>query len=400
MTEKTGGIVRAEELRKLEPHALTLLLRNGRITRRDLLGAMGGLGLSTLGRPFAGLQASAANELNLIVFEGYTSDGFVSPFETANDQRVAATYANRSDQMFSLLDGSGGENIDEVSATSDVTALLVERGLLAEIDVSKLTNYNKLWNQFKTLPFTSSDSKLYGVNFAWSPMLLTCNPRAIASAPTSWNAMIDRQYSGKIATWNYPIQIAQYALLLDPPPADPFDLTDEHLARVKDILIAQKPHVRKYWDYGQEVSELFLNGEIVIAEALPWIAVQARDGGVDLQGIFPEEGVTGWSDAWCISSRSENYELALKWADWMISDESQILLTELMNYSITNKSAAASLPLERQQELRLTNVEEDFKKIHLWRNIPAFLGKWVPIWNEATGVNMNFEAPISWSPQE
>ena len=42
------------------------------------------------------------------------------------------------------------------------------------------------------------------------------NTEAIPEAPTSWAALLDEQYSGRIATWNAPIQIAQYALLLDP----------------------------------------------------------------------------------------------------------------------------------------------------------------------------------------
>ena len=33
---------------------------------------------------------------------------------------------------------------------------------------------------------------------------------------------------------------------------------------------------------------------------------------------IPAEGVTGWSDSWCISKAAKNYDLALKWADWMI----------------------------------------------------------------------------------
>jgi putative spermidine/putrescine transport system substrate-binding protein len=220
--------------------------------------------------------------------------------------------------------------------------------------------------------------------FRLGPTILIYNPESVTAEPTSWTALFDEQYKGKIATWNYPIQIAHYALLLDPAPADPYDLTDEQLAQVKDMLVKQRPLVRKYWDYRQEVSELFLNKEIIIADGWSWITLQARAGNLDVQEAVPAEGVTGWSDSWCISKNAQNYDLALKWADWMIGDEGQIGITEVMNYSSTNKEAAATLPPERQKELRLDNVAEEYAKIHMWRFNPVYDQKWVPIWNEAT----------------
>jgi spermidine/putrescine-binding protein len=306
------------------------------------------------------------------------------PFETANGATITPTAAATGDEMFSLMDGSGGANFDGVSASSDLPQRLYDKGLLAEIDPTKLTNYNKLWDQFKSPPYITFDNKLYGVNFAWGPTIAIYSPEAYPTAPTSWKALTDEANKGKIATWNYPLQIAQYALLLDPVPADPYELSDEQLAQVKDILLAQRPLVRKYWDFGQEVSELFLNKEIVIADGWSWITLQTRAGGLDVQEAVPAEGVTGWSDSWCISAKSENYDLALKWADWMIGDEGQIGITEVMNYSITNKEAAATLTPERQAELRLTDVAAEYAKIHMWRFIPAYNEKWVPLWNEAT----------------
>jgi spermidine/putrescine-binding protein len=384
MADQIVGQQRIKEMAKLEPAEVMALYRAGKINRRDVFKILGALGLTAFGASMLDRGALAAEDLKLIVWEGYTDDKYRVPFEEANDATVTPTFAGTGDEMFSLMDGSGGANFDGVSASSDLPKRLYDKGLLAEIDPTKLTNYSKLWDQFKSPPYITFDNKLYGVNFAWGSTILVYNPETITTEPTSWTAITDEQYKGKIATWNYPIQIAQYALLLNPVPADPYELTDEQLAQVKDILLAQRPLIRKYWDYGQEVSELFLNKEVVIADGWSWITLQTRAGGVDVQEVVPTEGVTGWSDSWCISAKAKNYDLALKWADWMIGDEGQVGLTEVMNYSITNKDAAASLPPERQKELRLDNVEVEYAKIHMWRFIPAYDEKWVPLWNEAT----------------
>ena len=213
---------------------------------------------------------------------------------------------------------SDGKNYDMVSASSDLPKRLYDADLLAEIDTTKLTNYNDLWDQFKTPDYITFDSKLYGVNFAWGPTLILSNPDEVTTAPTSWNALFDEQHKGKISTWNYPLQIAQYALLLDPVPDDVYVLSDDQLAQIKDMLVKQRPLIRKYWDSGLELQQLFLNKEVVIADGWTWITYQLKAQGGKVAETVPAEGVTGWSDSWVISKAAKNYDLALKWADWMI----------------------------------------------------------------------------------
>ena len=121
----------------------------------------------------------------------------------------------------------------------------------------------------------------------------------------------------------------------------------------------------------------------MIADGWSWITLQVKGEGGAVAEAVPAEGVTGWSDSWCISKNAQNYDLALKWADWMIGDEGQQGITDVMNYSITNKDAVAKLTPERQAELRMTDVAAEYAKIHMWRFIPAY-DKWVQVWNEAT----------------
>ena len=58
-------------------------------------------------------------------------------------------------------------------------------------------------------------------------------------------------------------------------------------------------------------------------------------------------------------------------------------MTEVMGYSITNKKAAASLPQDVQEQLRLTDVGTEYAKIQMWKFVDNY-DKWVQVWNEAT----------------
>jgi putative spermidine/putrescine transport system substrate-binding protein/spermidine/putrescine transport system substrate-binding protein len=385
MNSKQSPRDRTDALLEMEPAAVMSALRSGQITRRDVGKLFAALGLtSALGPAMASTPALAqSNVLTMIIWEGYTSDSFTKPWEEANDAKVESTFAGTGDEMFAAMQGSGGSTYDMVSASSDLPQRLYDAKLLMEIDPSKLSNYPDLYEQFQKPPYITFDDKLYGVNFAWGPTILLYNTDQISEAPTSWNALLDEKYSGKIATWNYPLQIAQYALLLDPKPEDPFMLDDEQLAQVKDILVKQRPLVRKYWDLGGEVAELFLNGEIVVGDGWPWITLQIKDSEGSVAEATPEEGVTGWSDSWCISAKAANPELALNWANYMIGPEGQLGVIENLNYSITNKKVVEGLPMEQREQLRMVDVPAEYARIHMWKFVPNY-DKWVQVWQEAT----------------
>jgi spermidine/putrescine-binding protein len=376
---------RIERLMALEPATVMSGFRSGTISRRDLSKLFAALGLTSALGPAIGRNPALAqsNELTMIVWEGYTSESFTEPWEEANDVTVEATFAGTGDEMFAAMQGSGGTTYDMVSASSDLPQRLYDAGLLMEIDSSKLTNYPDLYEQFQRPPYITFDEKLYGVNFAWGPTIILYNPDEVTETPTSWNALLDEQYAGKITTWNYPLQIAQYALLLDPKPEDPFLLDDEQLAQVKDILVRQRPLVRKYWDLGGEIAQLFLNGEVVISDGWSWITLQIQDSEGSVAEATPEEGVTGWSDSWCISNKAANPELALQWADYMIGPEGQMGVIENLNYSITNSKVVETLPTELREQLRMVDVPAEYAKIHMWKFVPNY-DKWVQIWQEAT----------------
>lgn len=376
---------RVDGLLEMEPAAVVAAYRLGRISRRDLSKLFGALGLTAALGPTVGRAPALAqsNDLTMIIWEGYTSESFAEPWQEANDATIESTFAGSGDEMFAAMQGSAGATYDLVSASSDLPQRLYDADLLMEIDPATLTNFPDLYEQFQKPPYITFDDKLYGVNFAWGPTILLYDTEAIAEPPATWQAMLDEQYSGKIATWNYPLQIAQYALLLDPAPEDPFTLDDEQLAQVKDLLVSQRPLIRKYWDLGGEVAELFLNGEVVIADGWSWITLQIADSGGHVAEATPEEGVTGWSDSWCISNKAANPELALKWADYMIGPEGQLGVIENLNYSITNKKVIEGLPEELRTQLRMADVPAEYAKIHMWKFISNY-DKWVQVWQEAT----------------
>ncbi len=372
-----------EELKQLTPDQVMDRFEKGSLSRRDLVKFFGAIGLGAAGASLLGSSASAATELNAIVWEGYTADRFREPWELRYDAQINSTFMASSDDAFAQLQAGGGDTFDMVSASNDLTQRLVDAGLVQEIDPTRLKNFPDLYEQFQFPDYITFDEKLYGANFAWGPTIMLYNTEEIAEAPTSWNALLDEQYSGKIATWNAPIQIAQYALLLDPVPENPYILDDEQLAQVKDILVAQRPMVRAYWNFGGELADLFVNGEVFISDAWPYATLGAQDGGAPVAEVWPTEGVTGWSDSWMITSGAKDIDLCYSWIDWMIGPNGQIGVLENNNYAITNRKVIEGLLPSVRESLYMDDIEAGYAQIKMWQNVPN-MDKWLQVWQEAT----------------
>jgi spermidine/putrescine-binding protein len=227
-----------------------------------------------------------------------------------------------SDDAFAQIQAGGGGNFDMVSASNDLTQRLVDAGAVQAIDPTKLTNYENLYEQFKQPDYLYFDEKLYGVNFTWGPTLMLYNTDVVTSAPTSWRALLDPQYTGKIATWNAPIQIAQYALLLDPVPEDPYRPHRRAARQVKDLLIQQRPLLRTVLELrrraGRPLRRRRGGRSRTRGRTRPWgprrAAPRSRRRG-------RPEGVTGWSDSWMLTTERQNVDLAYKWMDYMIGPD-------------------------------------------------------------------------------
>lgn len=370
-------------LMRLEPAAVMACYRRGEIGRRDLLKLFGAIGLTAAAGPLLGRAAAAQTELTMIIWEGYADESFAKKFEEENDATINATPMTSSDDAFARIQAGGGGNFDLVSASNDVSQRLIDAGLVQPIDPNRLTNFKDLYPQFQFPSYITKDDQLYGANFAWGPTLMIYNTEEVTEAPTSWRALLDERYAGRISTWNAPIQIAQYALLLDPKPEDPYVLTDEQLAQVKDLLVQQRPLIRTYWNYGDELKQLLASGEVVISDAWPYVTVGAKEDGVPVAEAVPSEGVTGWSDSWMLTSKAANVDLAYKWMDYMIGPDGQLGVLRNNNYAITNKTVIEGLEPELRAALRMDNIEEGYDQILMWRNVPNY-DKWLQVWQEAT----------------
>lgn len=286
----------------------------------------GGNGSTTADLPTSIGQTEG--ELNVIAWEGYTQPEWVKPFEQQTGCTVNAKYAGSSDEMVTLMRQGGGSEYDMVSASGDASLRLIRGGDVAPVNVDLIPGWQDFIPQLKSPPHNTVDGQHYGVSLQWGPNTLLYNTDEIQQAPTSWAAIYDEQYRGRITVPDNPIQIADAALYLSETEPelgieDPYSLTEDQLDAAIELLERQRPLIRKYWALASDEIDLFKNGDVVIGASWPYQTITLQDAGAPVRDLIPEEGATGWADTWMLSANAQHPNCAYEWMKWVSTPKVQ-----------------------------------------------------------------------------
>ncbi|MDI3282838.1 ABC transporter substrate-binding protein [Polyangium sp. 15x6] len=322
--------------------------------------------------------------LNLLTWEGYADPKFTKGFEEKYGVTVKYTYFGSSDELVAKLKSSPGV-YDVVSPSSDVAYPLVQGGLVDPIDTTKISSWGDLADALKNLDDAKKDGKQYGVPFTWGPDYLIYDANVVKEEPKSWKVFYDAQYKGKVTLWDdiSNIYLVGQIMGLDKTnPAALYNMTDAELAEAKKKLVELKPQVRKYWATAGELNDLFKNKEVVLAVGWPLTVGTLNKEGLNLKGVIPEEGATGWIDRLMITSSSKNKELALAYLDYVTTPKAQALVFEATGgYCVANAKAKEHMSEDLKKSPCVTEGETYFKRLNFWQYVKE-RKKYNELWNE------------------
>ena len=208
---------------------------------------------------------------------------------------------------------------DVVAASGDASLRLVAAGDVAPVNTDLIPNYENIYDFLKDQAWNTVDGVPYGVPHGYGANLLMYNTEVFPTAPTSWDAVFDKasDYTGKVTAYDSPIYIADAAVYLMAHQPDlgienPYALDEEQLAAAVDLLKEQREHIGEYWsDYLKEI-QAFETGDSVVGTTWQVIQNMLEREGATTEVVLPDEGATGWSDTWMISSEGEEPELRVR----------------------------------------------------------------------------------------
>ena len=308
-----------------------------------------------------GGREAAKPTLSIICFQGYAEDSWVKPFEEKYNCEVKITYAGTVEEHFTKVKAAPSEyNI--VSIDSGRVLLYKDAGLLQPIDTSKLSNYSKIGEYFREHPYGKmpDGSKLH-VPIVWGTQTITINTGKVPS--DMLDKFLTKTKDGKHETVSLDILTAPeskgYTAFFDESSnvvsiaaihvgiKTPFQFGSGDWDKVADRLYEWKKNARTFTtgldsEFGVLTAE---DAMILLGGNDALLNLRLEEAGVrdSFTQYAMTEGTICWIDGWVITKPTSgaSLDLALKYMDYMIGDQGQKELAELVGFGIVNPAGAS-----------------------------------------------------------
>jgi len=380
-------------------------------TRRTLLqsgaaAAAAGFTLKATG-PFVRDAEAATLELRWLGWEEYNVKSFTADFEQKFGVKVSAGFFDGNSEAYNKLRSGGTEDFDLVMADGFWPRLYFSKGLVQPVDYNKLPNLAQVFPAFLPPNYVllrdpNGDSMVAAPN-CWGGYGITVNTTHVTGDDSeSITMLLNPAYGGHISTSaRYEENIALMGILAahnlgtmnsarpDGKAFNPYVLTDEELAEVQRLLIAQKPLLMVRWN-DNDTLERLLRAEAVWCSP-EWSGIFRRvyfdklDGKTDValkHVLQPKEGGLGWVDTWGITAgvqSSEKLELAHEWINFRLDSQNMSHIATDVGWSPTVD--VRKLVPERYVEGLFLDRTDAIKSLYMF-DAPSSPEKWEHVWAE------------------
>ncbi|MFL7892168.1 MAG: spermidine/putrescine ABC transporter substrate-binding protein [Anaerolineales bacterium] len=321
--------------------------------------------------------------LNFYNWSEYIEPEIFTLFEEETGIRVVEDTFGSNEDLLGKLQG-GATGYDVIVPSDYMVTTMIELGLLAELDHSKLENLDNLDPSFTDPPY--DPGLAHCVPYFWGTTGIGFNWNDWDEAPASWEYLYNpenaAEFEGRISMLDDMREVLGSALIyLGYSP----NTTDEaELEEAKQVVLAIKPYIAAFDSDTYE--DNMLTGDIALA--LGWsgdiFTAQVEDENIDY--VIPEEGAVKWTDNLCITADAakdpQRLEMAYQWIDFLNRPEIAAMNTDFVWYASPNAAAEEFIDPEILDYEAVYPSEEVFNRLQWLENVGDATEIYSRIWTE------------------
>ena len=349
------------------------------IGRRTTLKLLGSTGLALVSIPILGRRAQAADDLLVFDWAGYDVPELHQ--EYIAKYGASPTIALFGDDEEAYLKVSGGYQVDLVHPTSYAIARYRDGGMLKPVDTSRLSHWPDVLPQLSGVRGFATDGNQWFVPCGWGFNSVLYRTDLVDIEEESWGLLFDERYKGRLSVaGEMDGTVIPAAMTLGI--ADPFNMNDEELGRVADLLRKQRELNRFYWTDPTEIEQAIASGEVVAAYTWSASASTLKAQGVPVKYMTPKEGVLGWIDGFIMMKdgpgKEENaYDYVNAW----LAPETGAWMIDNYGYAHSNAKAFEMVTPERLAEIGIPSPDVILSKgVFLQEMDPAMRQKYIEMY--------------------
>lgn len=276
--------------------------------------------------------------LSVLDWSGYDAPDFWKDFEgTYPKVDVSFEFGISDADIYGKV--KAGSQADVFHPYTGWLQFYVDEGLVAEIDTSKLSNWDVVPESFKAIG--RFGGKQYFIPWDWGFTSILYRTDKVNGEIDSWAALMDPAYGGHVSMWDdgpAAVTVSSYIHGYDETA-----ITDAQLASIKQEWTDQAKLNVAYWAAESDLVPLMQTGDAWVAYAWQGAYATLLGEGVPVAYANPKEGRNSWVGVYGIRKDTPNYDLALKFLDQKLGTLTGNNLVSLYYYGSANGEVMAGI---------------------------------------------------------
>jgi len=285
-----------------------------------------------------GDKSKLAGEIFLYTWVEYIDPELKTQFEEECGVKVTETNFDSNETLLATLQ-AGGADYDIIVPSDYMVQIMVDEGMLMELDYSVISNIKNM-EPLNVNQYFDPEQK-YTVPYFWGTSGFAVDTSIVTEYEASWKMMFDPNspYCGKISMLDDERETIGAALMYLGYPIN--DTDPAHLEEAKNLLIEQSKCVKAY--DSQTNDDLIISGETALAHI--WTGDAILAGSPDAGGregivyVIPQEGCTIWQDNMAVPVNAPNAYTAMVLMNYLNFPEIAAQNAEWVGYGTPNKAA-------------------------------------------------------------
>ena len=327
-----------------------------KLNRRRFIETTAMSGIALASPAYLRQAVAGSGEVNIWTYNDFVPKSFKKQFESETGIKINIRLVDDQGKQFNLLAAEApNPTVDIMTVAGHRFLQFIDNDLLAPLDTSRLSNWGNINPTFSESDWATINGNKWGAPILSGMEILAYNTEQVSKEEAmTWDTLFSEKYSGQTA---YIIQdmmsIVMLMLGYDGNMVAYMDDPDKAAAIVeeaKQFLISKKPLVRKYYDSGAEVQQMFVNQDIALGHSWNGPAAALINDGFPLGMTIPNEGSYGFVYTYNIANNCPNKDNAYTFLNAILaSPEIGASMTKASGFISTYKDASNYLTdLEKQ----------------------------------------------------
>lgn len=321
-------------------------------SRRSTLGALAGL----LGTSLLGCRTRRG--LSLYNWGDYLAPELLERFAAREGSELVQDFYLSEAEMAAKLEA--GATYDLAVPIDYLLDALARKGLLRELSplpagVEHLAADRQPWSD--------AGGYVYAIPYLWGTTGIGYDSDEV-EAPTSWNALFDPRWAGRISVIDSKGDVMDQALL-----AAGLDINSNDKPKLRELvwpkLREQKQILRAY---DSNPAAALIEGDTWIAQIDSGDLLRAQAKKPSLRYVIPREGAALWVDYLVIPTRASQPTLARKFIEFMLEPEHAAINANVLCFATPNRAAIERGLVERADDPQLYPPPEVRAKLFVSEN--------------------------------